>query len=95
MVEYWHPTRRDGRRRQREHNERPPGTTQRQAVGNQGVCAGIWDSNGVVGGVGASIGGGTITTTNAQDWWTAVTVSLTPTAPGLTVSFTGTGLEWR
>lgn len=59
-----------------------------------GVGAGIWDSNGSVGGSGTSIGGNTVSSSAASVWLTAFTVGLAPPSSGTphtaTVSLTVT-----
>jgi hypothetical protein len=62
----------------------PSGMTQRQlSNGNSGVCNASADSAGSAGAVGAAIGGGSFTTSNATDnWWTEWTIELATVAAG-------------
>src|SRR5215469_3557921 len=58
----------------------PSGTTTRETTENGGVGAGIWDSNGSVGGAGTGIGGSSFqfSSTSATVWLDGFTVGLAP-----------------
>lgn len=66
----------------------PAGSTQRESVvSSAGVAAGIWDSNGSVGGAGTPIGGGTVSTGNSGViWMSAFTIGMAPPPPPAVVA---------
>ena len=59
----------------------PAGTTLRENANTAGVACGIADTNGSVGGVGTSIGGGNWTGSSSGGWKTAFSLAVGPKAP--------------